>query len=83
MAKTNYSPTFPMFPGDAAAVTPSDTDTFTPSVIYTGSGGIIRVMTAQGTDVTFNATQAGSVLPLQVIRVYSTTTSATNIVRIF
>jgi len=83
MAKTNYSPTFPMFPGDAASVTPSDTNTFTPSVIYAGGGGIIRVMTAQGTDVTFNSLQPGSVLPLQVIRVYSSTTTATNIVRIF
>jgi hypothetical protein len=79
MSKTNPSPTFPMFPGDAAAVTPSDTNTFAPSVIYCGSGGIIRVMTAAGTD----ATQPGAALPVQVIRVYSSTTNATNIVRIF
>lgn len=84
MAKTNYSPTFPMFPGDAAAVTTSDTVNFAePSVIFAGSGGIIRVLTAQGTDITFNNVQPGAILPVQVIRVFSTTTNATNMVRIF
>ena len=84
MAKTNYSPTFPMFPGDAAAVTTSDTVNFRePSVIYAGSGGIIRVLTAQGTDITFNSVQPGAILPVQVLRVFATTTNATNMVRIF
>jgi len=83
MSKTNPSPTFPMFPGNAAAVTTSDTTTFPPSVIYAGSGGTVRVMTAQGTDVTFSSLQPGAILPLQVIRVYASTTTATNIVRIF
>lgn len=84
MAKTNYSPTFPMFPGDAATVTPSDTVNLTePSVIFTGNGGTIRVLTAQGTDITFTNLQPGSILPLQVIRVYATTTTATGIIRIF
>lgn len=83
MANTNFSPTFPMFPGDAASVTPSDSTLFNPSVLYCGSGGIVRVRTAQGTDITFNSIQPGSILPLQVIRVYSSTTTATNIVRIF
>lgn len=40
-------------------------------------------MTAQGTDVTFSSLQPGAILPLQVIRVYASTTTATNIVRIF
>ena len=84
MSKTNYSPTFPMFPGDAAVVTPSDTADFdTPSVVFCGTGGSIKVTTAQGSDVTFNSTQPGAVLPVQVRRVWSTGTSATNIVRIF
>lgn len=84
MAKTNFSPTFPMYPGDAAAVTPSDTNNFdTASVVFIGSGGNVRVLTAQGTDVTFVGVLAGGVIPVQVIRVYSTNTTATNIVRIF
>lgn len=84
MAKTNYSPTFPMFPGDAAPVTTSDTVNFAePSIIFSGSGGIIRVLTAQGSTVTFNSVQAGAILPVQVLRVFASTTTATNMVRIF
>lgn len=83
--KTNFSPTFPMFPGDAAAVTTSDTVNLSqPSIIYTGAGGNVKVTTAQGTDVTFTGLNAGSVIPVQVIRVWSTgTTNTTGLVAIF
>jgi hypothetical protein len=84
MAKTNYSPTFPMYPGDAAAVTPSDTvDLATPSVVWVGTAGNVKVTTAQGTEVVFTSVPGGTVLPVQVIRVWATGTAATNIVRIF
>lgn len=84
MAKTNFSPTFPMYPGDAEAVTTSDTNTFdTASIVFVGGGGNVRVLTAQGTDVTFTGVLGGSVLPVQVLRVYATSTTATNMVRIF
>jgi hypothetical protein len=84
MAKTNYSPTFPMYPGDAAAVTPSDTNNLRePSIIWVGTAGNVKVTTAQGTDVVFTAVPGGTVLPVQVIRVWATGTAATNIVRIF
>jgi hypothetical protein len=84
MAKTNYSPTFPMFPGDAAAVTPSNTVNLTePSVLYIGVTGNVRVTTAQGTDVTFTAVPAGFILPVQVLKVWATNTTATGIVRIY
>ena len=84
MAKTNYSPTFPMFPGDAAAVTPNDsTNLSQPSVIYVGGSGNVKVRTAQGTDVTFNAVSAGTVVPVQVVRVWSTGTTATSMLAIF
>jgi len=85
MAKnTNYSPTFPMFPGGAKAVTPSDSVNLTyPSVVYVGGTGNVKVTTAQGDDVTFNGLPAGFVIPVQVIRVWSTGTSATNMVAIY
>jgi hypothetical protein len=84
MAKTNYSPTFPMYPGDAAAVTPSDTVNFsTPSVVWIGTAGNVKVTTAQGSDVVFTSVPGGTVLPVQVLRVWATGTVATNIVRIF
>ena len=81
--KTNASPTFPAFPGDAAVVTPNDDNNFEPSVIYTGTGGTIRVLTAEGTDITVTNLAAGSILPVRVVRVFSTTTTATDIIRIF
>jgi len=84
MAKTNYSPTFPMYPGGAVAITPSNTvNLANPSVVYVGSTGNVRVLTAQGDDVTFNNVPAGAVLPVQVIRVYATSTTATNLVGIY
>lgn len=84
MARTNYSPTFPMFPGDAAVVTPSNTVNLTnPSIIWVGGGGNVRVLTAQGTDVTFTGVLGGSVLPVQVIRVFATNTTATNLIQVF
>ena len=84
MAKTNYSPTFPMYPGDAAAVTPNDSVNFsTASVVWIGTAGNVKVTTSQGTDVVFTSVPGGTVLPVQVLRVWATGTSATNIVRIF
>lgn len=85
MAKnTNYSPTFPMYPGGARAVTPSDSVNLTyPSVVFVGGAGNIQVTTAQGDQVTFNGAQSGQVLPVQVIRVWSTGTTATSIVAIY
>lgn len=80
---TNWSPTFPMFPGDAETVTKSDSTTFNPSVIYIGGTGDIKVTTTQGTDVTFPSVPAGFVLPVQVIKVWSTGTTATSMVRIY
>ena len=84
MAKTNYSPTFPMYPGDAAAVTPSDTVNLAqPSVIYVGVGGNVRILTAQGSTVTFTGVNAGTVLPVQVLRVFATSTTASSMTAVF
>ena len=82
--QTNYSPTFPMYPGGATAVTLSNTvDLETPSVIYVGSGGNVKVTTAQDDDVTFTGMLSGSIIPVQVIRVWATGTSATSLVRVY
>lgn len=85
MAKnTNYSPTFPMFPGGATTFTNSNTENLpTPSVIYVGVTGDVKVTTAQGDDTVFVAVPAGQVLPVQVIRVWATGTNATSLLRIY
>ena len=84
MVKTNYSPTFPMFPGGAEAVTVSDTaDLASPSVVYVGATGNVKVNTAQGDTVTFSNVPSGGIIPVQVTRVWSNGTTATNMVRIY
>lgn len=82
--QTNYSPTFPMFPGSAEAVTPSDSANLaTPSVIYVGVSGNVRVTTPQGDTVTFANVPSGSTVPVQVLRVLATGTTATSLVRVY
>jgi hypothetical protein len=78
----------------AAAVTPSDTANI-PSissedgsgnngcVLYVGSFGDVKVRTIGGDDVTFKNVQAGTFLPVQVIRVFSTGTTSTDIVALW
>ena len=80
--------------GRAAVVTPSDTVNI-PSVssqdgsgnngcvLYVGGAGNLRVLTIGGDDVLFSNIQAGSFLPVQVKRVYSTNTTATGIVALW
>jgi hypothetical protein len=82
--KTQYSPTFPMYPGGAVAIaTPSDTEYFPPSVIYVGGSGTAKVTTAQGDDTTFVGLIGGSVIPVQVVRLWATGLTATSLVRIY
>jgi hypothetical protein len=78
----------------AAAVTPSDTVTI-PSisaadgkgnngcVLYVGVAGDVKVTTAGGDDVTFTGILAGSFIPVQVVKVFATGTTATNIVALW
>jgi hypothetical protein len=81
---TNYSPTFPMFPGSAGTITPSDSVNLpTPSVVYVGTSGNVAVTTPQGDQVTFSNVPSGSVLPVQVLRVRATGTTASNLIRIY
>jgi hypothetical protein len=77
--------------GRAASVTKSDTVDI-PSVsggenngcvLYVGTGGILRVLTVGGDDVTFTNVPNGSFIPVQVIRVFASTTSATNIIALW
>jgi len=84
MAKTSPTPTYPMYPEDAAAVTPSDSvDLPQFSVIYVGGAGNVKVTTAQGSAVTFSGVNAGTVIPVRVRRVWSTGTTATLITAVF
>jgi len=70
---------------DAAAVTPSDSAQISPvaRALYVGGSGDIKLVTEEGTTVTFQDIVAGSILPVKVTKVFATDTTATNIVALF
>ena len=82
--QTNYSPTFPQYPAGAFTVTVSDTLNLPfVAVVYVGVSGTVKVTTANGDVVTFTGALAGTILPVQVLRVWSTGTTATTMVGIY
>jgi len=52
-------------------------------VLYVGTGGILRVLTAGGDDITFQGVPNGTFIPVQVVRVFASTTTALNIVALW
>lgn len=66
---------------DAFAVTPSDS-TVLGGVrgLYVGGAGNVNLKTERGTTVLFSGVPAGAILPIRVLQVLSTSTTATNIV---
>ena len=70
-------------PSRAAAVTPSDSTQIYASALYVGGAGNVSVVTEGDDTVTFTGVQAGSMLVLRIKQVRSTSTTATNIVRLW
>jgi len=70
---------------DAFEITPADGSNLPTKVrgIYVGVAGDVKVDTIEGTTVTFKNALAGIVLPIRAQRVYSTGTSATDLVGLF
>jgi len=52
-------------------------------VLYVGTGGNLRVLTASYNDVTFANIVGGSFLPVQVLKVFETSTTASNLVALW
>lgn len=67
---------------NAFAITPADGAdlAFAARALYVGGAGDIALRTLEGTDVTFRALNAGTVLPVGAVRVAATGTTAQNIV---
>ena len=67
---------------NAVAITPSNTEdlTYVTRAIWVGGAGSVNVITAGGQTVLIVGVQAGTLLPLRVTRVLSSSTSATSIV---
>ncbi len=65
----------------AEAITPADSDLDQPvAALYIGGDGNVRVTTSHGQDVTFTGMLVGTFLPVKVKRVWSTNTTATNLI---
>jgi hypothetical protein len=77
--------------GRAAAVTPSNTVNIPAitggsnngCVLYVGGYGDIRVLTIGGDDVTFIGVNGGTFIPVQVLRVFATGTTAIDIIALW
>lgn len=69
----------------ANAVVTSDTVIYDQPTrgLYVGSGGNVTVEMVSGGIVTFTNIIAGTLLPIQVDRIYSTGTTATNLVALY
>jgi hypothetical protein len=81
--RTHPSPSYPSFPNGARAVVQSDTVNMeTPCTVYVGGAGDVKVTTFNGDEVTF-AMLAGGTVPVTVIRVWSTDTTATALVAVY
>ena len=68
-----------------ATVTPNDSADLPDEArsLYIGGEGNVRVITRNGNDLTFVGLPAGSILPVYVVRVYATDTTATNIIGLY
>jgi len=65
----------------ATVITPADSDlSLIQRCLYIGGGGAVRVTTVNGHDVTFSGVLAGTILPVSVKRVWSTSTTASGII---
>jgi hypothetical protein len=63
------------------AITPADADLVQPvRAIYVGGFGNLRINDTGGGSVTFFNVPAGTILPVMARRIWSTNTTATNIV---
>lgn len=71
---------------EAAAVTPNDNADLPNGIcraLYIGGGGTVVLDTYNNTSITFAGLQAGTILPVEVKRVRSGSTTATNIVALY
>ena len=68
-----------------AAVTPSDSTTFSPAprALYVGTQGNVSIVDQRGVTTLFTAVPGGTILPVRAARVMNTNTTASNIVALF
>lgn len=69
-----------LIPSDALAVTPSDSTAVNFVGLYVGGTGDVAVKGEGGTAVTFKACPHGTIIPMRIVAVMSTNTTATLLV---
>lgn len=81
MAQVPFQTTPDSVAQQCVAITPADSDLSAQvRAIYIGGSGNVRITDPQGTVVTFSNCPTGLILPVMCKRVWSTGTTATNIV---
>lgn len=69
---------------DGIAITPVDSPLSKPlRAFYVGVTGNVRIITPQGTTLTWVAVPAGKIIPMGAIQVSATGTTATSIIGIY
>ena len=64
----------------ATSVSPNDNTEVAYHGIYVGTGGIVTVQMRSGPTVIFKNVASGSILPISVIKVFATGTTATDMI---
>jgi hypothetical protein len=80
-----FHPETGMMPGyEGVAISPSDANNLAHAIraLYIGVAGNVKLVTSRGTTLEFIGLQAGSVLPMQAIKIFNTSTTATNLIGI-
>ena len=83
--RSHHSATIPRFPGAGQVVIPHDVDRFdTPVHVYCGGGGTVYVRPANHPDDTVPfVIQDGQTVPMLVLGVMATDTTATDMVAVY
>ena len=71
---------------NAAAITPNDATDLTEAtraIFVGGDGNIALDMAGDGTNIVFMGVVAGTILPVRATRVYSTNTTASNLIALY
>lgn len=83
---SNFGPPTGTMPGyDGVAISPNDSSNLASTVraIYVGSGGNIKLVTPSNTTLEFIGVQTGTILPMQAVKIFSTSTTASLMIGIY
>lgn len=73
---------FVITPADTGSISTDagNTRKYAHCAIYVGGAGNLRVVMADGSDITFIGLLAGTFLPIQAVKVFANSTSCTNLI---